>query len=269
MSERSLPEDSRREGRDLDEITGGWEFDPTEETANVRAIIAADGAEKIQLRIRFGMLQLFADGSPETGGESMLEKIGRNLAEYRARKGSDRGFSISALSTAQISQELIDYYQRRVCFFLLGDYRRAMRDAEHNLDLIRLLKRYSVDDRAVFNHDRYRAFILMDRARASAMIAVEEDNFDRAVAEIDAAIAEIREFYKEYNREDLVEQSNEIEILEDLKVDLRKEYNIPMSRSERIQALKDEQARAVAREDYEKAARLRDEIDSMEGRGKP
>jgi hypothetical protein len=249
---------------DLDNILKGWEYNPTDETANVRLALGADGLERIQLRIRFGVLELHSDGTPETGGESILDTTNRELAEHRARKGSDAGFSINDLKTAIISQEIMDYYQRRVCFFLLGDYRRAARDAEHNLDLIRLLKKYSVDQRAVLSHDRYRAFVLMDRARASAMVAVEQDDLDRAMAEIDDAVRAIEEFYKEYSRDDLVEKSNEIEVLKDLKVELRKEYGASMTDSDRLAALREEQARAVAREDYEKAARLRDEIERME-----
>jgi len=251
-------------GEDLSNIIRNWEYNPTDETANVRLVVCPDGMEKVQLRVRFGVLELFADGSPETGAESILDCLNRELADYRARKGSDTGFSINDLRTAQMSQEIMDYYQRRVCFFLLGDYRRAMRDAEHNLDLMRLLRKYSVDERAASNHDHYRAFVLMDRARAAAMVAIEQDEFDRAIAEIDDAIAAIEGFYREYGREDLIGKSSETEVLKDLRSELRNQYGIAMTDSERLQALKEEQARAIAREDYEKAARLRDEIDRME-----
>lgn len=263
-----MPTGGGDEPRDLNEIARGWDFDPAEETANVRLFTGSDGAERVQLRIRFGVMQVYADGTPETGGASILDELNRELAEHRARRGSDRGFSISAMRTAQISQEIMDYYQRRVCFFLLGDYRRAMRDAEHNLDLMRLIKKYSVDDRTVVNHDRYRPFVLMDRARAAAMIAVEEDEFDRAMVELDEGVEAIRAFYREYEREDLLESSNEVEMLQTLRSDLRREYSIPMSKSERLQSLKDEQAQAIAKEDYERAARLRDEIEKIEQHGK-
>jgi len=245
---------------DLEKFLKAWEYDPTDEGANVRIILGEDGLERIQLRVRFGVLQLHADGSPETGGESLLDQVNRELADYRARKGSDGGFQINDFKTAQISQEIMDYYQRRVCFFLLGDYRRAARDAEHNLDLMRLLKKYSVDQQTTLSHDRYRAFVLMDRARAAAMIAVDEREVERAMVEIDDGIAAIEAFYREYSRDDLLEKSNEIEVLRDLKAELRREHGAAMTDADRLQALKDEQARAVAHEEYEKAARLRDEI---------
>jgi hypothetical protein len=248
----------------LDNTLRGWEYDPTDETANVRLALGPDGAERVQLRIRFGLLEIHADGSPDTGGESHLDALNRELAEHKARKGSDSGFSINDLLTAQISQEIMDYYQRRVCFFLLGDYRRAMRDAEHNLDLMGMLRKYSVDEKTALNHDRYRAFVLMDRARAAAMVAVEQDELDRAMAEIDEAITAIEAFFQEYDRGDLAGKSNEIEVLKDLRSQLRTEHGAALTDSERLQALKDEQSRAIAREDYEKAARLRDEIDRME-----
>jgi hypothetical protein len=251
---------------DLSLILKGWEYDPTDERANVRTVVGAEGTLKVQLRVRFGVLQLYADGSPETGSESHLERLRREIASWRARKGSTKGFSISAMRTAQISQEIMDYYQRRVCFFILGDYRRAMRDAEHNLELMSLLKEFSVDEETAFSHDRYRAYVMMDRARASAMLAVEQDDMDRAVAEIDEAIAKIEEFYDEYDREDLVEESKELEVLKNLKADLRQDYHIPLSDAERLDALREEQARAIAHEEYERAARLRDEIEQLQKR---
>jgi hypothetical protein len=252
--------------KDLDDLLKGWDYDPTDERTNVRILVGADGMEKVQLRVRFGVLQLYADGAPDSGGESHLDQINRDLASHRARKGSDEGFSINAMRTALVSQEIMDYYQRRVCFFILGDYRRAMRDAEHNLALMALLRKHSVDRDAASSHDRYRAFVIMDRARAAAMLAVSQDDLDRAVNEIDEAVESVEEFYKEYSREDLVEQSKELEVLRELKADLRKDYNIPLSDAERIAALKEEQNRAIAREDYEKAARLRDEIEKLEKR---
>ena len=249
---------------DLNSMLANWEYNPTDETANVRLALGNDATERVQLRVRFGVLEIRADGSPETGGGSVLDELNRQLSEYRARKGSDRGFSINDLQTAQASQEIMDYYQRRVCFFPLGDHRRAMRDAEHNLDLIGMLRKYSVDERTVLSHDRYRAFVLMDRARAAAMVAVEQDDFDRAMMEIDEAISAIEDYYRSYSRDDLIEDSNEIEVLRELKVELRGQYGIALTDTERLEALKEEQARAIAREDYEKAARIRDEIEKMQ-----
>ncbi len=251
---------------DLNAYLKNWDFDPTDERHNVRSVLGADGVERIQLRVRFGVLELCADGTPEGGGESELDRIRRELAQYRARKGSDKGFTLSAMRSAQVSQEIMDYYQRRVCFFILGDYRRAMRDAEHNLSLMEVLRKYSVDRDASFNHDRYRAFVMMDRARAAAMLAVEQDDLERAIAEIDDAVEGIRNFYKEYSRPDLIDESKEIEVLQSLRADLRRDYNIPPSDAERIEELKEQQEQAIAHEDYEKAARLRDEIAELEKR---
>jgi len=268
MTEKATPRGDGSPSGDLNEIIHGWEFDPTSETNNVRLVAAPDGSQRVQLRVRFGLLQLYADGAPETGGESILDEINRELADYRARKGSDKDFSINTFRTAQASQEIMDYYQRRVCFFLLADYRRAMRDAEHNLDLLRLLKKYSVDGRTVDGHDRYRPFVLMDRARAAAMIAMEQDDFDRAMAEIDEAVGAIEAFYREAGHEEFISKSNEIDVLRSLKADLRREYCIPMTKLEHIESLKEEQERAIAREDYEKAARIRDEIHEIEEHGR-
>lgn len=257
-------EDDCEMGGDLSDIVKGWDYDATDERANVRLIDGDDGVLKVQLRVRFGVLQLYVDGTPESGGESQLDVLRRDLAAYRARKGSGKGFEINTMRTALASQEIMDYYQRRVCFFILADYRRAMRDAQHNLDLMELLRDHSVDEETVLNHDRYRAFVMMDRARAAAMLAVEQVDTSRAISQLDEEIQRIKAFYQEHPLDDVVETSKELEVLYELKRDLRKDYHIPLSHGEEIELLREEQVRAIAREDYEKAARLRDEIAGLE-----
>ena len=89
---------------DLSSILKGWEYDPTDERQNVRVVVGSDASLKVQLRVRFGILELYADGAPENGGESHLDRLRREVASYRARKGSDDGFEINAMRTAQASQ---------------------------------------------------------------------------------------------------------------------------------------------------------------------
>jgi excinuclease UvrABC helicase subunit UvrB len=100
----------------------------------------------------------------------------------------------------------------------------------------------------------------MDRARAGALLSCQGGAFRDGLAQLDTGIREIATFYEEHGRPDLVAMSQEIAALKDLKTQLREAYDIPLTRDEVLEGLREEQARAIADEDYERAARIRDEI---------
>lgn len=256
---------------DLNYILGGWEYDPVDETNNVRKIIGIDGREKIQVRAQFGLLQMEVKGRPDGkrpyGRKSLLEYVEDIVGDYKAaRNGSDEGFELDAKVVEEIRQEITDYYQRRVLFFQLGDYAGARDDAQHNLDLIALMRKYVDDKQLVLSHEKWTPFILMDRTRAQAVIRVGQKQVSRAIEEIDSGIIEIIKFYREHDREDLVEKSQEIGVLKNLREQLRQKYHIPLTDIEILEKLRKEQQKAIEEENYERAAKLRDQITRLEGK---
>jgi protein-arginine kinase activator protein McsA len=79
------------------------------------------------------------------------------------------------------------------------------------------------------------------------------------VASVEEGLDEIRNFYREHGRADMIEQSGEIHSLEGWIQELRN--NKPLSEKEKLEhQLQD----AVRREDYEKAAAVRDALRSLE-----
>ncbi|KPJ63271.1 MAG: hypothetical protein AMS15_00935 [Planctomycetes bacterium DG_23] len=254
---------------DLNYILGGWDYDPVDETNNVRKIIGMDGREKIQVRAPFGLLQMEVDGRPDGrrpyGRKSLLEYVEDLIGDYKAaHKGSDEGFRLEGKVLDDMRQEITDYYQRRVLFFQLGDYAGARDDAQHNLDLIALMKEYVDDKQIVLSHEKWTPFILMDRTRAQAVIRINQKQLLRAIEEIDSGIGEIIKFYHEHDREDLIEKSQEIGVLKNLREQLRQKYHIPLTDKEILEKLREEQQKAVEEEDYERAAHLRDQIARLE-----
>jgi len=250
--------------RDLNEILGDWPFDPTDEARNVRRIVGQDGRPKVQVRIRGGALQWELDGRPDGtrphGFDSLLQYFQHLLQEHLSRHGGQKSFHLATAQTEAASEEMTDYYQRRVTLFVLGDFERARDDALHNLAMMDFLKAHVPDEARVMEHERYRPFVIMDRARAEAAICVNRKEFRQAIEMLDLGIREITDFYHAHQRDDLLEESQELDILRNFKSKLRKQYDIPLTGEEQGAQLEQELRRAIEHEDYEHAARLRDQI---------
>jgi len=249
---------------DLQSITGGWKFDPGDEQKNVRRIVGDDGKEKVQVRIKCGLLQWDVDGRPDGarpyGRTSLLDHCRDLIAQHERKHGSTEGFQLKDTLTQEVREEVMDYYHRRVVFFHLEDYERARDDAVHNLQLMGIIKDFVSDEEIVMAHERYRAFVTMDRTRAEAMLCVRRGKLTQSLELIDRGMEEIEEFYREYDREDIVPESQELKVLRTLKQELRRVYKIPMTVDEMLTELEEQKAGAIEEEDYEKAAKIRDKI---------
>ncbi len=103
------------------------------------------------------------------------------------------------------------------------------------------------------SHERYRALVHFHRAQAAAMTALERSTPQAAVEEINAGLAKLREVLPRLEDTEQVEDDELITQLVELKESLRKEYQLGPTLTEQL-------SEAVAAEEYERAARLRDEI---------
>ena len=252
---------------DITAVFDDWPHDAEDEGKNVRCIRGHDGLLKIQVRVRCGIFQWEYEGRPDGttphGCPTLLDYYRQQLPSGRRRRGA-RPLRLAPEDIQAISEEIMDYYQRRVLFFRLGEYERARDDAQHNLDLLDILCEHSEDPEVIAQHEKWRAFVMMDRTRAEALVLCQAGACAEAVQKIDKGIADVAEVFRQYGREDVIPISQEIATLKELKLQLREAYNIPLSPDEILVALREEQAKAVADEDYERAARLRDEIAQFE-----
>jgi hypothetical protein len=253
---------------DLADIFNEWPVDSEDEGENIRCVRGQDGRLKIQVRVRCGIFQWEHEGRPDGrhphGFASLLDYYRHRMEELVREEGSAESLRFDQREVDEVSEELTDYYQRRVLFFRLGEYERARADAEHNLALMDILREHAEDPEAVVEHEKWRPFVTMDRTRAAAMVGCERGDYLGAIRTLDRGIEEIASFFHQYQRDDLITQSQEITTLEDLKYELRETYSIPLTPEEILQGLQEEQAKAVADEDFERAARLRDEISRLE-----
>ncbi len=252
---------------DLTPILDDWKHDAADESKNVRCIRGCDGRLKIQVRVRCGIFQWEYEGRPDGttphGYPSLLDYYRARLEAASRRRGAPP-LKLSRAQVDEVAEEIMDYYQRRVLFFRLGEYERARDDAQHTLGLMDLIRACAEDPELIAQHERWRAFVLMDRTRAEALMLCQSGANPQALERIDQGVEELAAYFREYGREDLIPVSQEIAALKELKLQLREAYNIPLSRREILDGLREEQAKAIADEDYERAARLRDEIAQFE-----
>lgn len=257
---------------DLSIIIADWPYDEDEDANNVRKVLGIDGLMKVQVRIRGGALQWETDGRPDGrkphGFPSVLDCCCDLLSrqDRAAAPAQSAESGLSAELTAELAQELFDYYRRGRALFLLGDYRRALSDALHNLRILKLMRENCSDAAAVFGHDRYRPSLLVDRARAEMLLNVQGGEVRRALDALNRGIRDIESFYGEYELEERLNDSAERQILVDLRRSLRERHNVPLNDEELLHSLKVEQEIAIRRENYEMAARLRDKINSLRQR---
>ena len=245
-------------GKDIQPLLDDWQYDP--EKLCVRRIKGEDGHEKIQLRIEMGILQMDISGRPDGqrphGSESLLSFYQQQALESKGSE--DEGFLLDAEACMLLQMEALQYYHRRISFLELGEYKRAQEDAGRNLELFDFVKEYAADEEDRIVLEQYRPFVIGHRVRAAVLQNLEEENFDLALGEIEDGIEEIRGFFNEFDRPDLVDESEEITFLKEWAEEIRKDQ--PRSL---LQDLKDQLREAVALEDFERAAELRDRLRAM------
>jgi hypothetical protein len=247
-------------GKDIQPLLDDWQYDP--EKLCVRRIKGEDGREKIQLRIEMGILQMEISGRPDGqrphGSESLLSFYQEKALESSGSDDDDEGFSLDAEACMSLQMEALQYYHRRISFLELGEYKRAQEDAGRNLELFDFVKEYAAEEEDKLILEQYRPFVIGHRVRAAVLQNLEEENFDLALGEIEDGIEEIRGFFKEFDRPDLVDESEEITFLTEWADEIRKDR--PRSL---LQDLKDQLREAVALENFERAAELRDRLRTM------
>jgi hypothetical protein len=246
-------------GKDIQPLLDDWQYDP--EKLCVRRIKGEDGREKIQLRIEMGILQMEISGRPDGqrphGSESLLSHYQQKAREDKG-VDDEEAFSLDAEACMSLQMEALQYYHRRISFLELGEYKRAQEDAGRNLALFDFVKEYAAEEEDKMVLEQYRPFVIGHRVRAAVLQNLEEENFDLALGEIEEGIEEIRGFFKDFDRPDLVDESEEITFLKEWADEIRKDR--PRSL---LQDLKDQLGEAVAIEDFERAAELRDRLRAM------
>ena len=247
---------------DIGGVLGAWKFGRRHPT--VRMVRTRDGQRAVQVRLELGILQMELEGRPDGrrphGAESLLAWHLARLDAHRAGGNADEDFRLTARECEALRSEGVQVYHRYAALFALEEFELVVRDTERNLRMFDLCARHghSRQDRSVL--EQYRPFVLMMRARAKAAIALASGDDRGALAAIDAALAELRAHFDEHGPEDGFDKSNEATLLRGMRAVL-----VPRLPTSQRAELEERLRRAVAAENFELAAILRDELRSLEG----
>lgn len=246
---------------DISPLLENWAYKPGQVV--VRKFKGKDGKEKIQLRVDLGVLQMNAEGRPDGkrpfGHNSFFDYYQAKLHKYlAAHDGTDDGFKLSAEDCAKLQLESLQYHHRYICLLQLEDYAGVVRDAERNLAVFNFVGKHAETDELAWSLRQFQPQLIMILTRGRATQSLDAKDYAVAIAQIEEGIESIREFYREHARAEMSEQSGELHSLQNWLTEVRE--NRPLSPREKLEQALSE---AVQREDYERAAQVRDELKNL------
>jgi len=233
----------------MDEILRNWPYVPGSVMA--RRVSGSDGREVVQMRVEMGVLQMEIEGRPDGERPEGAETYFDYLLRLVMHEGED--FELTEEQCDEVDREFVQFYHRRVCWLALREFRRAQRDADHTLALMDLTSAHASDEQWILSHEQYRPFVMFHRTQAAALAQVEETGPEAAIDEIDAGLKRFQELYAQYEAEDYFDEDELVSRLVELRESIREHYGIGPTLAEEL-------AEAIAAEEYERAAQLRDEI---------
>jgi hypothetical protein len=263
--ENNFHDDEARPGetKDISPVLKGWGYEAG--AINVRKISGIDGREKLQMRLDLGLLQMEVHGRPDGrrphGRESYLEYYEEQLKRHAKDTGSNLGFSLTGDQCQQLREEAVMYYHRYLSLFILGDFPGVIRDTARNLRVLDLCGEYAADESDRFVLEQYRPYIIMMNTRAMASLQFKDEQFKKAYSTVTDGLERIREFFARFGQQEAFDKSNEVKILKRFAKDIKRK--LPVDPVEKLQG---KLKRAIKREDYEQAAKLRDEIQVRQAR---
>jgi len=257
--------------QDLDSLLREWPYTFGEVSA--RRAHGADGRPVLQLRVDIGVLQMEVSGRPDGARPEGLDSYYDVLLAQSLAEGD--AFHLSEERCGEVDREFVQYHHRRVAWLAMREFREAVADADHTLALMDFCAANAPDEEWIDLHEQYRPFVLFHRTQAEALAELEAGDPEQAIAAIDLGVAAIErvlvaldeeddELDEEYDdaeesESEPLEEGDEIgddefvAKLRDLRGSILAEYQLQGSLTSQL-------ADAIAREQYELAAELRDRI---------
>ena len=256
---------------DIGPLLEDWPYDPDDEIM-VRRVPLPDGDSRVQIRLELGMLEMHATGRPDGqrpgGFESLLDfhldRVRREIAE-----GGEQHLELDHNECEDLRREAMQYYHRRTALMRIGDFSQAADDAEHNLAIMDLLKDRAGDREEWLESEQYRPLVLSHLTRARTLKYLNDGDLASATKALEEGLETIETLFREeYQRPELSDQSEELAALRELRRSLQERpyAQAGIRRESDRERLQRELAGAVAREDYEAAAQLRDALAQLRRR---
>lgn len=244
---------------DIAHLLRRWDYTPG--ATQVRQVKGRDGLPKLQLRLDLGILQMEVAGRPDgkrpMGQPSWLDFYQKRLREHREEAGSEAGFELAAEDCERLHHEAIQYYHRAVCLGAVGNHGGVVRDTQHNLAILHMLAGMSPFPQGAALRHALGPQVVVLRTRSLAEPAIAKKRMTDAARAIEQGIADVKAIRAGSEHED--ENVPEVDFLEGWLNDIR--GKIPLNPRQKLQRQLDD---AVQREDFETAAKVRDELKRLE-----
>jgi hypothetical protein len=254
------PTPPQHHSSDISRLLNEWPYEAGKLAA--RLIMGEDGEPRLQIRLDLGLLQMTLEGRPDglrpRGFESLLEYQEARLDEYVAEHGNDQGFAVSGEECRELREEAVQYYQRYTGLLVMEEYDGVVRDTTRNLRLLDFCKKHAEEESDRTALEQFRAYITMTRARALASQALKDNEPKAALHAVEEGLEALKQHFADSGSDGAYESSSEVAMLNAMREALLPK--LPLSPKAE---LKRRLAEALAKENYELAAILRDELKNM------
>jgi hypothetical protein len=235
-----------------------WPYDPENDA---RVVQGEDGRDLLQVRTPMGIEQYELDGRPDGlrphGMETSLEYHQHRLTQAKFA-GHESDFELSPRECAELFQEGTLFYFRYVRLFQLKDWPRTIRDTERNLRAFDFLHRYARREEDQQFLEKWRPYILRVNASAAAMRDLEKGAYEAALKSARDGIQKVEALGDLDEETFKMERERSILALRELESQILK--NRPLSE---LEQLEHQLRRAIDKQEFERAAQLRDRIRAL------
>jgi hypothetical protein len=233
----------------LDLLLSEWPYEFGQAAA--RLVSGADGRDVVQLRVDLGVLQMEATGRPDGVRPGGCDTYYDHLMSLAFQEGE--AFELNEERCIQIDREFMQFFHRRVAWLALRAFGRAIADADHTLALMDFSTAHAADSDWAETHEQYRPFVLFHRTQAAALVELERNEAAAAVAAVDDGLERLRKVFEAHDALDEFEDSQLALKLQELRQAITEHFELRPTLAQQL-------ADAIATEQYELAARLRDQL---------
>lgn len=232
----------------IDDLLEAWPYEPN--SVSVRIVQGNDGRDVIQMRIEMGILQLEVEGRPD--GERP-EGFATYFDYLQSERDDNPSFVMNEDQCSEIDREFVQFYHRRICWLAMREFDHATHDADHTLGLMDFCRLHSPSETWTLTHEQYRPFVLFHRTQAATLSALENDDAEKAIEEVNVGLQRLQDLFARFGEPEEFEDNELVTRLVELRESVREKFEVGRTLQEQL-------GDAIASEQYELAARLRDEL---------
>jgi len=238
------------DSRNISDILQDWDYDS--QSIRARIVAGQDGeADVLQMRVEMGLIQMAVDGRPDGIRPEGFATYLDYLLQEEISHGNE--WDLNDEQCMEVDREFMQFYQRRISWLSIKEYQQVVRDADHTLALMDFCKRHSPEDGWTIVHEQYRPFVLFHRTQAAAYHQLNESTPQAAIECINDGLNTIRSIFESHDLEEHFDEDELVSQLRDIRESLRDEYSVGKTLHEQL-------ADAIASEQYERAAEIRDQL---------